>query len=92
MRRENDGREERRDEKEKEASEMSKDTQAADTSAPAVRRHRQGWLAIGPGFRVWQEDEASARAWFDTLMNAISVTPGLTDAPTPEPERTAQAR
>jgi hypothetical protein len=71
---------------------MSEDTHAADTTAPSVRRDQQGWLAVGPGFRVWQEDEASARDWFGLLMNAAPGTPHLTGAPTPSPERAALGR
>ena len=70
----------------------SEDTHTADTTAPSVRRHQQGWLATGPGFRVWQEDEASARTWFALLMNAAPGAPSRNDAPTPTPERSALAR
>jgi hypothetical protein len=49
-----------------------------------VRRHRQGWLATGPGFSVWQEDEASARGWFELLMDAAVTSPERTDEPAPD--------
>lgn len=53
-------------------------------AVPSVRRHRQGWLATGPGFSVWQEDEASARGWFELLVNAATRTPERTDEPAPD--------
>lgn len=71
---------------------MNNEEPALPQTAPSVRRHQQGWLATGPGFRVWQEDEASARTWFALLMDASQGAPGQTETPTPSPEHSALAR
>lgn len=37
------------------------------TRMPSLQRARAGWVARGPRFYVWQEDEASARMWLEAL-------------------------
>jgi hypothetical protein len=45
------------------------------TRTPSVQRTRTGWVALGPHFYVWQEDEASARMWLEALTLEPSPRP-----------------
>jgi len=63
---------------------MIDDTNETTAARACVRRYREGWLATGPGFSVWQEDEASARGWFELLMHAATRDPESGDQPAPD--------
>ena len=59
------------------------------TRTPSVQRTRTGWVALGPHFYVWQEDEASARMWLEALTRGASPRASAEDRS--EDERPAPA-
>jgi hypothetical protein len=57
--------------------------------APALLRERGGWVASGPGFYVWEEEEASARGWLEALTEGRPSRPS--PRPTPSPAKRPEA-
>jgi hypothetical protein len=55
------------------------------TRTPSLQRTRTGWVARGPRFYVWQEDEASARMWLEALGGEELAQPGGGDRPRGSP-------